>query len=153
MSLPRAASLTLLALALAALVAPWPFTSPAVGERVVRLTARQFAFDPPQVEVAQGERVVLELTSADVVHGLYLDGYDIELKVDPGQRARASFIADQVGTFRMRCSVTCGPLHPFMIGELKVRPAGGGARILLGASLATLAGLVGLRDDDEALRD
>jgi heme/copper-type cytochrome/quinol oxidase subunit 2 len=31
-------------------------------------------------------------------------------------------VADQPGSFRFRCSVTCGALHPFMIGKLNVGP-------------------------------
>jgi heme/copper-type cytochrome/quinol oxidase subunit 2 len=42
--------------------------------------------------------------------------------VDPGQTASLTFVADQPGTFRLRCSVTCGALHPFMIGKLNVGP-------------------------------
>jgi len=58
----------------------------------------------------------------DVVHGLSLDGYDFELKADPGQTVSATFVADKAGVFRFRCSVACGNLHPFMIGKLQIGP-------------------------------
>ena len=69
------------------------------------------------------ERVVeslRRLASTDVVHGLYVDGYDLSVTADPGQPATLSFLANKSGSFRLRCSVTCGALHPFMLGKLQV---------------------------------
>jgi heme/copper-type cytochrome/quinol oxidase subunit 2 len=31
-----------------------------------------------------------------------------------------TFVADKPGSFRFRCNVTCGAMHPFMIGKLTV---------------------------------
>jgi heme/copper-type cytochrome/quinol oxidase subunit 2 len=56
----------------------------------------------------------------DVVHGLYVDGYGVSVTADPGQTASLTFIADNAGSFRFRCNVTCGALHTFMIGKLQV---------------------------------
>ena len=119
------------------------------AERTVRIEAGQYQFAPGVVEVARGERVTIELVATDVVHGLYLDGYDLEMTADPGQTARLTFVADRSGTFRFRCSVSCGAMHPFMIGKLKVGPD----YLLWGslglALLAVVAGLgSGWRKDD-----
>ena len=38
----------------------------------------------------------------------------------PGQTSHLTFIADQQGTFRFHCTVTCGNMHPFMTGKLEV---------------------------------
>jgi heme/copper-type cytochrome/quinol oxidase subunit 2 len=62
------------------------------------------------------------VSATDVVHGLYIDGYNLDVTADPGQPARLTFIADRAGSFRFRCSVTCGSLHPFMTGKLNVGP-------------------------------
>lgn len=86
------------------------------------IDARQFEFTPGRVEVNVGDRVILTLTASDVVHGFYLDGYGIERRFTPGQSVTLEFMADKAGKFRYRCSVSCGPLHPFMIGELVVGP-------------------------------
>jgi len=64
--------------------------------------------------------VNIQLVSTDVVHGLYMDGYDISIQADPGQTKTLSFVADKPGSFRFRCNVTCGAMHPFMIGKLNV---------------------------------
>ena len=81
-----------------------------------------FEYAPATMRVNPGDRVTLELVSTDVVHGLYVDGYDLDLTADPGQPKSLTFTADQPGVFRFRCSVTCGPLHPFMLGRLQVGP-------------------------------
>ncbi len=107
----------------------------------VRIAASQYNFNPGVISVNPGDRVTIELVSEDVVHGLYLDGYELEVTADPGQAATLSFIADKSGTFRFRCSVTCGPLHPFMIGKLKV---GNNTLLWRGMALAVLAAAVGL---------
>ena len=109
--------------------------------RDLRIAASQYEFSPGVISVNEGDKVTIELASTDVVHGLYLDGYDLEITADPGQSASLSFIADKSGTFRFRCSVTCGPLHPFMIGKLQV---GNNTLLWRGMALAVLAAAVGL---------
>jgi heme/copper-type cytochrome/quinol oxidase subunit 2 len=103
-------------------LAPAPRSSASPADRLIRLSAGDFAYTPATLSVNPGDRVTLELTSTDYVHGLHLDGYDLNLTADPGQTARLTFTADRPGSFRFRCSVTCGPLHPFMIGKLNVGP-------------------------------
>jgi heme/copper-type cytochrome/quinol oxidase subunit 2 len=120
---------------------PLPVGAGVPGSHNLRIAASQYDFSPGVISVNQGDQVTIELAAADVVHGLYLDGYDLEVTVDPGQTASLSFIADKSGTFRFRCSVTCGPLHPFMIGKLKV---GNNTLLWRGIALALLATVVGL---------
>jgi len=91
-------------------------------ERVFRIEAGEFAYSPAVLRVNPGDRVTIELASTDVVHGIYVDSYDESVTADPGQPAMLSFTADRPGTFRLRCSVTCGALHPFMTGKLQVGP-------------------------------
>ncbi|MBZ0304307.1 MAG: cupredoxin domain-containing protein [Anaerolineae bacterium] len=88
--------------------------------RHINLNATQFDYTPGRIEVNQGDEIILSLTSTDVVHGFYLDGYGIEQRLEPGITREVRFSAVQPGKFRYRCSVSCGPLHPFMIGELVV---------------------------------
>ena len=107
-------------LALAIVFVPNPIASAAPAERHIRIEASSFQYTPETIDVNPGDRVTLDLVSTDVVHGLYLDGYALNLTADPGQTASLSFVADRSGAFRFRCSVTCGALHPFMIGKLNV---------------------------------
>ncbi len=106
--------------ALLILFLPVPQPKARPQERFYRVEARQFAFSPAVLQVNPGDRVVIELRSSDVVHGLYVEGYDVEVIAEPGQPGRLVFEARRPGTFRLRCSVTCGDLHPFMVGQLRV---------------------------------
>lgn len=106
------------------------------AEHIVHIEASQYRFDPGVVRVDRGDTVTIELAATDVVHGLYLDGYDLQLTADPGQPARLTFVADRAGTFRFRCSVSCGAMHPFMIGKLQV---GSNSLFWTGMVLALLA--------------
>ncbi len=106
----------------AILAAPFPLTSPDPTSHDFTIEADNFTFWPSTLRVNQGDTVTLRLASVDVVHGLSLDGYDLTLTADPGKPQEVTFTADKSGMFRFRCSVTCGSLHPFMIGELRVAP-------------------------------
>jgi heme/copper-type cytochrome/quinol oxidase subunit 2 len=120
---------------------PLPSGTGVPGSHDLRIAASQYQISPGVIRLNKGDRVTIELVSTDVVHGLYLDGYDLEIIADPGQTASLSFIADQSGTYRFRCSVTCGALHPFMIGKLKV---GNNTLLWRGMALAVLAAAFGL---------
>jgi heme/copper-type cytochrome/quinol oxidase subunit 2 len=109
-------------LILAILFLPLPVNAAAGEITVIHLDTSQYEFTPGRVEIHQGDHVVIELTSSDVVHGFYVDGYNIQERIQPGITKRIEFIADRPGKFRYRCSVTCGPMHPFMIGELVIGP-------------------------------
>ena len=103
-------------------MAPVPLTWAALQERHVRIEASQFQYTPSVINVNPGDRVTIELTSNDVVHGLYVDDYGVSMTADPGQTSRLTFVADKAGTFALRCFAPCGPLHPFMVGKLNVGP-------------------------------
>ncbi len=100
--------------------APLPVRPSAPQERTFRIEAGQFAYSPSELKVNPGDTVNIQLVSTDVVHGLYVDGYDVSVEADPGQTQTLSFVADKPGSFRFRCNVTCGAMHPFMIGKLTV---------------------------------
>lgn len=130
-------------LALIVWLIPVPTSSTSAVHHIA-LDATQYQFTPGRVHVNRGDRVVITLTASDVVHGFYLDGYGLKARVEPGVSQRIEFVADRPGKFRYRCSVSCGSLHPFMIGELVVGPnvpfwrAGGLTLAVLAAMLVYL---------------
>ncbi len=86
------------------------------------IQTKRFSYDPSVITVHYGDRVTITLKSQDVEHGFYLDGYGIDVKFSPQNPQTVTFVADKVGTFKFRCSVPCGPFHPFMRGKLVVEP-------------------------------
>lgn len=101
-------------------LAPLPVRSIAPQERTFQIEARQFAYSPSEFKVNPGDTVTIQLLSTDVVHGLYIDGYGVSVEADPGQTTTVTFVADKPGSFRFRCNLTCGAMHPFMIGKFTV---------------------------------
>lgn len=123
------------------IIVPIPVSASPPTERVFRVEASRFAYSPSILTVNPGDRVVIELVATDVVHGLAIDGYGLEITGDPGQTTRLSFVADRSGLYRIRCTTTCGGMHPFMIGKLQV---GSDTLFWRGAALTLLlsAGIV-----------
>jgi polyferredoxin len=110
--------------------------------RHISIEARKYGYTPARILVNKGDTVVLKLSSRDVSHGYLLDGYPLDLIVRKGVVFRrlphlegegnpltewhrvssVRFVANRVGKYIFRCTQTCGNLHPFMTGELIVRP-------------------------------
>ncbi len=99
-----------------------PLSAAAPQTREFSIDARQFAYSPERISVNKGDQVVLRLQPKDVSHGLYVDGYAVETHAAPKSEGTVEFVAEDPGTYRFRCSVTCGVMHPFMIGQVEVQP-------------------------------
>jgi len=107
-------------LALAVLLVPLPASAAAPSERIFRIDASRFQYSPSILKVNPGDKVTIELAATDVVHGLSIEGYNLETTADPGHIVSLTFVASREGSFRFHCTVTCGNLHPFMTGKLEV---------------------------------
>ncbi|MHC4144742.1 MAG: ethylbenzene dehydrogenase-related protein [Planctomycetota bacterium] len=93
-----------------------------VEPRVITIEAKRFEYTPSQITVEKGELITIRLESLDVTHGLFMDGYGIDIKARPGLIGKATFLADKPGRFTFRCSETCGEFHPYMVGFMEVTP-------------------------------
>jgi heme/copper-type cytochrome/quinol oxidase subunit 2 len=139
----RSLLIALAVLLLAVFLAAGTYRGKAAGpaEKTFTIYASSYDYHPSVIRVEPGDRVTLRLVSTDVVHGIYIDGYDLNLVADPGKTESLTFVAARAGSFRLRCSVSCGALHPFMIGRLEV----GGSRLFWpAAALAALGSLLAL---------
>ena len=104
--------------------------------------AKKYGYSPSRIIVNKGDKIVLKPTSLDATHGFLLDGYPVEfimrkgasflkytwkdedgkIQADWDRVSEVEFVADKAGKFTFRCTQTCGNLHPFMTGELIVKP-------------------------------
>lgn len=69
-------------------------------ERTVGLAVEDGAMTPDEVEVGEGDRVRLRVTSGEPIE-IHLHGYDLEREVAPGEPATLSFEADLTGRFEI----------------------------------------------------
>lgn len=90
--------------------------------RVINITAKRFEYNPSEITLQKNELVTFRMESLDVTHGLFIDGYGVDIMARPGMIGKATFRADKTGRFTFRCSQTCGTFHPYMVGYLTVEP-------------------------------
>jgi len=106
------------------------------------IEAKKYGYSPSRIIVNKGDKIVLKPTSLDATHGFLLDGHPVEfimrkgatflkytwedengkLQADWDRVSEVEFVTDKAGKFTFRCTQTCGNLHPFMTGELIVKP-------------------------------
>src|SRR5215471_12092800 len=82
----------------------------------VSVVAKNFAFEPAEIQVVAGEPVRLVVRSADAVHGFAIPALKIDLQVPRGgDPVVAEFIAPPAGRYDVACSEFCGRGH----GQMK----------------------------------
>jgi cytochrome c oxidase subunit 2 len=111
-----ASVLALLGIATAGYVA----AQPAPRAKVIKISAKRFDYTPGNLTVKKGQRVVLELTSRDVVMGLNLPDFNVRGDMIPGKVVRVEFTPDKTGEFTFLCDIFCGSGHEEMHGRITV---------------------------------
>ena len=83
---------------------------------------------PEIIEVTEGDTVKIHLTNLeraqDEVHGFAMNGHNVQLSIEPGKTASATFVADKAGVYPYYCTEFCSALHLEMQGYLLVQPKG-----------------------------
>lgn len=104
--------------------------APPAEPRVIEVTARRFAFEPAEIEVAVGEPVRLMVRSADGIHGIEIKKVKVQKTIPRGgDPVVINFTAKEAGRFPILCSEYCGDDHDNMRGALVVvAPDAGGEK-------------------------
>jgi len=83
---------------------------------------------PEIIEVTEGDTVKIHLTNLeraeDEVHGFAMNGHNVQLSIEPGKTASATFVAEKAGVYPYYCTEFCSALHLEMQGYLLVQPKG-----------------------------
>lgn len=90
------------------------------GERVVRITAKRFTYEPATITLVRGQPVILELVSLDRTHGFRVPQLNIRTEIPEGSSARVRVVPEQAGHFFFACDVFCGSGHEEMEGDITV---------------------------------
>ena len=104
-------------------------TAPA-DAMVVHVTARQWSWtfdyangkETDVLKVPVGKPVKLLITSADVLHSLYIPAYRIKEDAVPGRETHLWFLPDQPGSYDLFCTEYCGVGHSSMMTKVEVMP-------------------------------
>ena len=82
-----------------------------------------FDFDRGNMEITipVGSVVDIYLTSADVVHGMHINGTTVNLMAIPGTVNYARYKFDKPGVYHVVCHEFCGVGHHAMQGKIVVR--------------------------------
>jgi cytochrome c oxidase subunit 2 len=94
---------------------------PQVGEpRVIELTARRFVYEPNEIALKAGERVVIAIKSVDFVHGMNIPDLGKRLDLVPGRVTRLELHPQAPGEIDFVCDNFCGDGHEQMHGRFVV---------------------------------
>ena len=90
------------------------------GSVTVRAIGQQYSFTPQCVVVPADTPITFRATSADVVHGLLIEGTNINTMLVPGYVSALPIRFKTPGDHVMPCQEFCGIGHQGMWGKVKV---------------------------------
>lgn len=92
------------------------------GSVTARILATQFMFVPRCVAVPAGRRVIFRITSPDVIHGMLVDGTNVNTMVVPGYVSQVHTTFQSAGDRFVPCHEYCGLGHGGMWSMVRVLP-------------------------------
>ncbi|OHA48281.1 MAG: hypothetical protein A2991_01280 [Candidatus Terrybacteria bacterium RIFCSPLOWO2_01_FULL_58_14] len=89
----------------------------------MRVLENEWAWEPAELRVAPGDRVVLHIFNEDAYdHGFALEVFGINKRLFPKRETTIEFLASKEGAFNFYCSVPCGEGHYRQTGKFIVTP-------------------------------
>ncbi len=97
---------------------------------VIHVTARQWSWtfdyangkESNVLNVPVRKPIKLLITSADVLHSLFIPAYRIKEDAVPGMETHLWFLPDELGSYDLFCTEYCGVGHSAMITKVEVMP-------------------------------
>ena len=89
--------------------------------RVIEMVARRFRYEPNEIELKAGERVIIAIKSIDFVHGMNIPDLNQRLDLVPGRITRLELQPQAPGEIEFVCDNFCGDGHETMHGRFVVR--------------------------------
>jgi cytochrome c oxidase subunit 2 len=104
--------------------------TPARDSIIINVIARKWAWlfiydngkQSDLLRIPVNKPVKLVLTSADVIHSLYIPAFRIKEDCVPGLKTHLSFNANESGTYDIFCTEYCGVGHSHMLSQVIVMP-------------------------------
>lgn len=90
------------------------------GSVTVRAVAQQYSFTPSCILVPTNTAVTFRATSADVVHGMLIEGTNVNLMLVPGYVSDITTSFRKPGEHAMPCHEFCGLGHEGMWAHVRV---------------------------------
>lgn len=100
------------------------------GSVIVRLIGQQYSFTPQCLVVPADTPITFRATSADVIHGMFITGTNINAMVEPGFVSTFKTTFDTPGDHLMPCHEFCGTGHEGMWANVKVVDKSAFAKLL-----------------------
>lgn len=94
-----------------------------VVEIDMRVLENEWLWEPPEITVEPGDRVILNIFNEDIYdHGFALEIFGVNRRLFPKRETRIEFVASKAGSFSFYCSVPCGDGHYSQTGKFHVTP-------------------------------
>jgi cytochrome c oxidase subunit II len=90
------------------------------SERVIRIVAKRFVFNPSEIVLKKGQPVVFELTTLDFGHGFSIPDLDFRADFVPDKVNMVRLTPQKSGKFEFLCDNFCGSGHEEMDGHMVV---------------------------------
>lgn len=105
-----------------------PMHKPPKDAMVVKTTGRMWTWDfeypngkhSKELVVPLNKAVRLDMTSKDVIHGMFIPSFRLKEDVIPGKQTLIWFIPGLEGSFEIFCSAYCGIDHSIMQSSVRV---------------------------------